>query len=530
MTIIGDFDIHLTVYGHQSAVLAVFGTEHRLKVTHIVLDRGTHASQPMLTLAGSGTLDDQLALAASWSERLRAAGLGVQRVKVEAAPWNEGVPRTDAEAADEPPVYTGRSYWGGRDRPERYFEHHVKLLLPDDAVDRLVALTDLVVPHGARPSRVARRRRPDGREERFATQRCHGVGRETAMARLDALVADLRAAGHEIVEIEQEYVVHDTALHYDHGWLEPARARHDPLRPAAPAGADRYPATYLPLPTGEDVEQSQVFDPAMKHRSNAYRPGEPRFTDPAMGARWRQARAAARNHVLTLIADSPWAESLVLRGSVTMPAWIGDDAREPGDIDFVVLPPERSLRSPDAARMFDDVLATVLADPAAGLDADGARSEDIWTYERADGRRLVIPFAVDGVPPGAVQLDFVFGEPLPIPPAPLHLPAIDRVVLAATAELSLAWKLLWLDTDMYPQGKDLYDATLLAERTGVPSLSLVRDLLRPQLEDAADAFTAESVLAWDVDWSGFRDAHPHLPADDDHWTRRLALALDAAWR
>ena len=47
------------------------------------------------------------------------------------------------------------------------------------------------------------------------------------------------------------------------------------------------------------------------------------------------------------------------------------------------------------------------------------------------------------------------------------LPGVAAPMLAAPAPLALAWKLLWLATDTYPQGKDLYDAVLLAENTTV---------------------------------------------------------------
>ncbi|MET8461578.1 creatininase family protein [Micromonospora zamorensis] len=56
----------------------------------------------------------------------------------------------------------------------------------------LVALTDLVAPHGARLSRNARREFADGAQERFVNQRCHGAGLATARQRLDELVEALR--------------------------------------------------------------------------------------------------------------------------------------------------------------------------------------------------------------------------------------------------------------------------------------------------------------------------------------------------
>lgn len=47
---------------------------------------------------------------------------------------------------------------------------------------------------------------------------------------------------------------------------------------------------------------------------------------------------SAIDHILTLVGGSPLADVLVLRGSVTMLAWAGPLAREPGDLDWVVRP------------------------------------------------------------------------------------------------------------------------------------------------------------------------------------------------
>ncbi|MFY1690122.1 hypothetical protein [Plantactinospora sp. WMMB782] len=201
----GDFEIHVTTYGQHADRLAGLAAERGVKFLHILLDRGEFASQPMLTLTGRGTLTEQHAVVRRWQRELREAGIHPCRSKIEAAPWCAGVPRSDAEAATEP--------------AGRYFEHHVKLLLPTATVPELLAVTDLVSPHGARLSRNARRERADGGQERFVTQRCHRVGLDTARSRLDALVEDLRSAGHEIVTVEQEYVVFDSDLAHDRGWL-----------------------------------------------------------------------------------------------------------------------------------------------------------------------------------------------------------------------------------------------------------------------------------------------------------------------
>ncbi|WP_431883552.1 nucleotidyl transferase AbiEii/AbiGii toxin family protein [Micromonospora gifhornensis] len=517
----GDFEIHITVHAGKAEELRTFAGERGVKFVHIVLDRGAYASQPMLTLSGRGTLTEQRDTVQRWERELRGVGIYPCRSKIEAAPWCVGVPQSDEQVVAEP---------GGR-----YFEHHVKLLLPTTAVADLVALTDLVAPHGARLSRNARREFADGAQERFVNQRCHGVGLATARHRLDKLVETLRAAGHEPTTVEQEYVVFDSALHHDHGWLdspEPAasgyqRKRENRMR-SAPADSPDYPPTYRPLPAGPTVRQRAAFDPALKQYPNAYRAGEPDFLVPATGQRWTDARRTAMNHILAVAAATTWHQHLVLRGSVTMAAWVGDAAREPGDLDFVVTPHTITSDSTDARTLLDDIKTAVRTATGGGLQPDRITESAIWTYERADGRRLLVPFRTPEAPDGHVQIDIVFGERLPLPPEVLILPGVDEPLLAAPASLALAWKLLWLATDMYPQGKDLYDAVLLAEHTSVDQ-ALVRELMRPELGVEADTFTAETVLSWQVDWSNFTDEYSGISGTAEQWTRRLARALDQAW-
>ena len=224
------------------------------------------------------------------------------------------------------------------------------------------------------------------------------------------------------------------------------------------------------------------------------------------------------NHLLTVISTTPCAEHLVLRGSVTMPAWVGSAARAPGDLDFVVTPHTITSGSADARALLQDIVAACPCHPRCGPAAGADGRAAIWTYERADGRRLVVPFSTADGPDGSVQIDIVFGERLPVAPDTAELPGLDVPLLAATAALSLAWKLLWLATDMYPQGKDLYDAALLAEHTTVDR-ELVRDLIRPELGAEADTFTARAVLSWEVDWANFTDEYPSVTGDGEVWKR-----------
>ncbi|MFE4801656.1 nucleotidyl transferase AbiEii/AbiGii toxin family protein [Streptomyces sp. NPDC056708] len=143
------------------------------------------------------------------------------------------------------------------------------------------------------------------------------------------------------------------------------------------------------------------------------------------------------------------------------------------------------------------------------------------------------------MPGGTVQLDVVFNETLPAPAAVTELqPLRDGPgcrVLAASPELSLVWKLLWLAADAYPQGKDLYDAVLLAEARP-PRYELVRDTfvlggtegLRPTGAWWRDWLDVET------GWGHFITEHPWVTESAASYrerpTRALAPLLEKAVR
>ncbi|MER7704045.1 hypothetical protein ABTX81_14215 [Kitasatospora sp. NPDC097605] len=199
----GDFEVHLTVRPGAAEALAAWAADHGLKFTHILLARGAAPSQPMLTLRATGPLREVAATAARTARQLDGAGFAVLRTKIEATPWAHGVPASDADATAHGPA--------------RYFEHHVKLLLPGPAP--APALADLAVRHDAHLSHNPRRVREDGHHEWFVTQRCRRVGLATAGHRLDALLADLTADGHRIASVEREFVAVDSHEALDAGWL-----------------------------------------------------------------------------------------------------------------------------------------------------------------------------------------------------------------------------------------------------------------------------------------------------------------------
>ncbi|MEU0543060.1 nucleotidyl transferase AbiEii/AbiGii toxin family protein [Nocardia sp. NPDC005978] len=289
------------------------------------------------------------------------------------------------------------------------------------------------------------------------------------------------------------------------------------------------PGTLRPVP-GDGVVQRPVFDPAMSGRAYGMRLSEPHFADAERSAGWLAARRAAIDHVLAALAGSEWAGQLMVRGSVLLAAWFGAAAREPGDVDFVVLDQGWAVDSDRTTSMFGDLAvraahASRAADSLVRLDAAGALDSEIWTYDRVPGRRLVLPWTstAPGIPSGTVQLDFVFNETPPQAPAWTEIarvgtPGPAARLIAASPELSLAWKLLWIYTDRYPEGKDLYDAVLLAENCTLPP-----DLLNAVIGEVTLASVPNAVF--EADWEEFAKDYPRLANDRDSMIWRLTVAL-----
>ncbi|TNM34657.1 nucleotidyl transferase AbiEii/AbiGii toxin family protein [Streptomyces sedi] len=298
----------------------------------------------------------------------------------------------------------------------------------------------------------------------------------------------------------------------------------------------RFPATLLPAPEG--LRRPEIFDPALKHFPGAFRAGEPVFDDPAARDAWHLARRTALDLVLAGVAGGRWADHLVLRGSALLAGWFGEAARDPGDLDFVVTPAEWAMDGPETSGLLTDLArdAEAAARAHAGahagvaIDAAGAAVEDIWTYDRVPGRRMVLPWTAPGTPGGTVQLDLVFNEPLPEPPEPVRSRPLGEgpgaLVLGVSPGLSLAWKLLWVVSDMHVQGKDIYDALLLAEDTP-PDFDLVRAafLAVPSTEGERLTPPGDWWISWlgdmGVEWEHFEREYPELAARTADYEPRL---------
>lgn len=93
------------------------------------------------------------------------------------------------------------------------------------------------------------------------------------------------------------------------------------------------------------------------------------------------ARRAALDHILSLVAGSACGDTLVLRGSMSLLAWLGDRAREPGDLDWVVRP--IAVQPPDPSHPYPYV-SRIDKVRSAPETAHGAVDDEIWTFEEFD--------------------------------------------------------------------------------------------------------------------------------------------------
>ncbi|MDR2871426.1 MAG: nucleotidyl transferase AbiEii/AbiGii toxin family protein [Xanthomonadaceae bacterium] len=296
------------------------------------------------------------------------------------------------------------------------------------------------------------------------------------------------------------------------------------FRSSLPEG---YPQSYL----ANGARRKGIFGPSSKHYPHAFRPSEPDFRNEQDREQWHAARTSVMVHVLALIATSPWRDYLVLCGSVPMRTWVGDRARVPSDMDWMVLPIEIKSSSRKAKALFDSIVALIAANRTIGrIKIDWRRMvrDRIWTHERADGVRLVFPWRVGDLPEGILQMDFVFGEMLWESPVSTRI-ALSRSspevrLMTVTPELSLAWKLMWLESDMYPQGKNLYDATLLAEYVRL-SPQLLDTVMRNGQESEQYLRYGVDPRRWLVNWDNFRQECPQVLGGRDSWMQRLTVAI-----
>lgn len=203
----GIFEAHITVAPLNEAKLTefqLFCAVNNLKPIQIELARGDFALQQMTASVYEGNFSDVLTEVKQMAVLLGRQGFEVKRVKLEASPFNEGLPAHLGEVKQHP--------------TENYFEHHLKLMLPNGDVQE--SLYMICQKHHAHLSRNAFKQYQEGVQERFVTLRHYALGRQEAEAALHNLKDELTENGFQILKTITEYCVYDDHVGLDLNWLE----------------------------------------------------------------------------------------------------------------------------------------------------------------------------------------------------------------------------------------------------------------------------------------------------------------------
>jgi hypothetical protein len=195
------FELHITVaplFGLELERFKKVCLEHRLKALQIDFSDSTPV-QIMTCSRFEGSLSQALLEVNRVRDVLESHGFVVTRRKLEAAPWNSHVPQDTA-----PKNIT------------EYFEHHAKLLLPENA--NLARLESIAELHNAHLSSNAFKQLEAGYSQRFITRRGYQMARGTAQGLFDQLLKHLKLAGFIVQDSIAEFCVFDSHLELDGAW------------------------------------------------------------------------------------------------------------------------------------------------------------------------------------------------------------------------------------------------------------------------------------------------------------------------
>ncbi|WP_172682673.1 nucleotidyl transferase AbiEii/AbiGii toxin family protein [Verrucomicrobium spinosum] len=123
-------------------------------------------------------------------------------------------------------------------------------------------------------------------------------------------------------------------------------------------------------------------------------------------------------HLVDIAVAGPRLDQLVLRGSLALKSCLGHEAREPGDVDWIIRPGTVGINDLRGKRLINDIVIDVTTASAFDdirIEYKEITRTDIWIYDDAPGHRVVIPWRCGDLPLAEIQMDFVFGESLLAP-------------------------------------------------------------------------------------------------------------------
>jgi hypothetical protein len=206
ITYAGLFEAHITVANlspSESKRFTETCNQLNIKAIQIELSRGDVPIQPMTCSTHKGNFTTVLKEVTELARHLKQAGFEVTRQKMEAAPFNQGIPMTAADAQNHP--------------VDNYFEHHLKILFETES--NLAEIQRVCMAHGAHLSRNAFENRANHSKTYFITLRCYSMGLEEATIRFNALKHAITHLKINILKNITEYCVYDDRLNLDANWL-----------------------------------------------------------------------------------------------------------------------------------------------------------------------------------------------------------------------------------------------------------------------------------------------------------------------
>jgi hypothetical protein len=181
-------EVHLTVElgGKDPDVLATLARVHGCRFLHVLLDTGTHPSQPMLSWRQAAGIDTALKRAAELAQALEHQGMKLLRTKI------EGKLEVTVDA--------------------QYFEAHFKVELDDGKASELQPLARELGVHLSRSAFA----RSAGKELRFLTARQRTFA--NALESFERVETTLTSRGFRVLSVDREAVLYDSNLGLDEGW------------------------------------------------------------------------------------------------------------------------------------------------------------------------------------------------------------------------------------------------------------------------------------------------------------------------
>jgi hypothetical protein len=219
-TYAGLFEAHITVSNlspSESKRFAETCNQLNIKAIQIELSRGDVPIQPMTCSTHKGDFTTVLNEVTELARQLKRAGFEVTRQKIEAAPFNQGIPMTESDAKNH--------------SPDNYFEHHLKILFEKES--NFKEIQTVCIAHGAHLSRNAFENRADHSKTYFITLRCYSIGLEEAAIRFNALKQAITYLKINILKNITEYCVYDDRLNLDANWLTDDNASQKEPLPCA---------------------------------------------------------------------------------------------------------------------------------------------------------------------------------------------------------------------------------------------------------------------------------------------------------